>query len=221
MLTPLGTSLSRSTLASHARQVGRHGEAARLDAWALALATYDDERADATSGLVADAIGLGDARAATERLPAAADAAGTPTGRAGWRSRTRLAWVRAELGLLTGDGSAVGAAEAAVDEATRAAAPRHAAKSLLVRGVARLESGDRTGAAADLLRALDEAREHGLLPLVWPAAQVAAEAVPERAGELRATAAGAVTAIVAGLGEHGAAFAARPDVRDLLGGAPA
>lgn len=218
VLRPLRTSAALSTLASHARQAGRHEEAAGLDARALRLAGTPDERADAATGMVADAIGVGDAAAAATCLAAAADLAAAVAEPA-WRARTRLAWVRAELGLLTGDGSAVPAAGAALAEATAAHAPRHVTKSLLVRGVARLAAGDRA-AADDLLRALDAARQQELVPLVWPAAQVAAEALPDRSAELRATAAAAASAVAAGLGEHGAAFAARPDVRSLLAAVP-
>ncbi|MGH3744438.1 MAG: hypothetical protein ACRDTP_06220, partial [Mycobacteriales bacterium] len=126
--------------------------------------------------------------------------------------------VRAELALLAGaPDDAVRDAEAALAEAAAAGAPRHVTKSLLVRGVARAACGDRASAAADLRSALEQAQALGLVPLVWPAALVAARVVPEGAAEMRARAAAAATAIVVDLGDRGPAFAARPEIAALLG----
>jgi hypothetical protein len=209
LLEPLGSSLALSTLASHARQVGRHAEAEALDTGALDLADSPAAAADATSGLVADALGRGDADLAQSRVRAAFDAVFD------WRSGIRYHWVVAELALLLGD-PRTAAAEA--DEGLRVArwkgVPRHVAKSLLVRGVARHVA--RRDGADDLLAALASAQELGLPTLVWPAAQVGAEALPARAAELRAAARDALTVVVAGLGTHGAPFAARAEIADLL-----
>lgn len=208
LLLPLNGSLPLSTLASQARQVGRHAEAETLDRRALDLARSDEARADATSGLVADAVGRGDAAAAAARLPAARLAVH------GWRATTRLHWVAAELALLCdAAGEAVAAGDAAVGAARAASAPRHLTKSLLVRGVARKAAGDAAGARTDLLDALARAREQQLPTLVWPAAAVAAELEPGLLTHART----ALAAIVDGLGERGPAFAARADVSAVLG----
>ncbi len=218
ILTALPTSRSASTQASFARQVGRHADAAPLDARALALAATTEDRADATSGTVADALGAGDADLARALLPAAQAAAADD---GGWRTRTRLHWVVAELSLLADEAAAAAAeADEAVTTARDAGAPRHLTKSLLVRGVARYAAGDAAGGAADLLTALAQARSAGLTTLVWPAALVAAQAVPARAPELLTVAGAAAAAIAAGLGEQAEAFATRPDVAVLLQGAP-
>lgn len=207
------SSRAASTLASHARQVGRAAEACPLDGRALARATTTVDRADATAGLVADAVAGGDPERASA-LVAAARAAALTDG--GWRSQTRLHWVLAELALLGGQaGTAAADADEAVRTARLAGAPRHLTKSLLVRGVARHAAGA-SGAASDLLAALDQAGTHGLTSLVWPAAAVAAEAVPARASELLAVAADAAAAIVVGLGPRGGEFASRSDVAGLL-----
>jgi hypothetical protein len=203
-------SLAASARASHRRQVGRHAAAQELDERALLLADTDEERADATSGLVADALGVGDSDRAFALLPAARQAA------VGWRGRIRLGWVVAELSLLVGElRTAVAEADEALTAARLAGAPRHVTKSLLVRGVARHVAGDRDG-ALDLLTALEQAQAAGLTSLVWPAALVAAAAVPGRGDALRSVAAVAAASIVAGLGTAGPAFAARPDVAELL-----
>lgn len=216
VLRPLRTSAALSALASHARQVGRHEEAAGLDARALRLAATSDERADAAVGLVADAVGVGDAAAAATCLAVAADLV-SAVGEPAWRARTRLAWVRAELALLNGaPGDAVRAADTARGEATAAGARRHVAKSLLMRGVAQSTCGDRERAVADLLAALDQAQALGLVPLVWPAALVAARLLPDRAAGLRATAAEAARRVAGGLEERADEFVARPEIADLL-----
>ena len=210
ILEAMSGSLAASARASHLRQVGRHDRAAVLDERALAAARTEDERADATSGLVADALGLGDSDRAFALLPAARQAA------VAWRGRVRLGWVVAELCLLVGEPrTAVAEADEAVTAARLAGAPRHLTKSLLVRGVARHTAGDPDG-AVDLLTALERAQAAGLTSLVWPAALVAAQAVPARAAELRPTAAAAARAIVNGLGVDGPSFAARTDIADLL-----
>lgn len=208
VLAPLTSSLALSTRASHARQVGRHAEAASLDARALDLADTDEARADASSGLVADALGQGDVRTAAALLPPAREAAH------GWRATTRLHWVAAELALLRGaPGEAVAEAQRAVEAAGAASAPRHRTKSLLIRGVARKVDGDLVGARADLVAALTGAEGQGLPTLAWPSAAVLSELDP---GFL-ASARRALGAIVDGLGDRGPAFAARQDVAALLG----
>ncbi|HEY5335393.1 MAG TPA: hypothetical protein VIJ71_05160, partial [Mycobacteriales bacterium] len=185
-------SLALSTLASHARQVGRHQEAADLDGRALELARTDEDRADATSGLVADALGQGDAPGAVALVRSARAAAH------GWRGTTRLHWVAAELALLRDlPDEAVAEAQRAVDTAQQAAAPRHVTKSTLVRGVARKVAGDAPGAHSDLLDALTRAEDQGLPTLDWPAAAVLAELEPAFTDKARS----ALVTVIDGLGE--------------------
>lgn len=210
VLTVLETSLALSTLASHARQVGRHPEAAVFDRRARGRASSAEDRSDAVSGLVADALGQGEAAAAVALLPAARAAA------YGWRGTTRLHWVAAELALLRDlPSEAVAEAEQALRAAEGAAAPRHVTKSLLVRGVARKAAGDPAGARADVADALRRAEADGLVTLAWPAALVCAELDPGFAGRARLP----LQAVVRGLGEQGPAFAARPDIAAALGDA--
>lgn len=209
VLAPLNTSLALSTLASHARQVGRHGEAAELDGRSLHLVHTGEDRADATTGLVADALGQGDSRTAIALLSEARTAA------QGWRGTTRLHWVAAELALLCdAHDVAVVEAQQAVATASAASAPRHVTKSLLLRGVARKVAGDAIGARADLFNALTRAEDQGLATLAWPTAAVLAELDPAFTDRARS----ALVTVVDGLGEQGPAFAARPDIAALSAG---
>jgi hypothetical protein len=218
VLDRMPTSRAASARASHLRQVGRHADAAQRDARALDLAAAPGDLADARAGLVADALGGGDAEKAFALLPAARAAADAD---GGWRARTRLFWVLAELALLVGEPRTAAAdADEAVLAARGAGARRHLTKSLLVRGVARGAAGDPSAAAMDLLTALEQAQAAELTSLVWPAAAVAADLVPGRGAELRAVAGAAAAQVVAGLGPDGPAFAARPDVAALLKHAP-
>ncbi|MEA2481435.1 MAG: hypothetical protein QOJ07_3357, partial [Thermoleophilaceae bacterium] len=97
-------SLAASTLASHLRQLGRHGDAREFDERALATAerlgdgggapgvdTPADALFDARLGLAADAVGLADVPAARSWLAAAGD------DRALWRRDVRLGWVGTEI----------------------------------------------------------------------------------------------------------------------------
>lgn len=203
MLSGCPGSLPLSTLASHARQTGRPGEADRLDASALACARTPEARADAAAGLVADAVGRGEAAAATRRLPAAARAARG----AGWRAQVRLGWVRAEVALLTGRDAAPAAA-AALAAARAARAPRHVAKSLLFSGVAAGPRG-----LPEVRRALQLATVLGLPTLIWPAALVLANRGEPAGGLARE----AVRAVLDGLpAGHAETFAARPEVAAVL-----
>ncbi|HEU0132556.1 MAG TPA: hypothetical protein VFQ85_16345 [Mycobacteriales bacterium] len=160
--------LAGASLGSIRRQLGRHAEAREVDERGLELSEGTGEAAFACLlGLAADSVGLNDAKTAQEKADAASELLPErPT--EWWRQRVRLDWVRAEIALLEEDPeTAVDAAEAAVERAERARAPRHVAKSLLFQGVAQIQNGDLDGAAA-LRRAATLAEGLGALPLVWP-----------------------------------------------------
>src|SRR5207245_613527 len=112
-----------------------------------------------------------------------------------WRATVRNGWVGAELELAAGRPErAVPLAEAAATTARSAGALRHAVKSDLVLGAALATAGAER--AVDVLRAaLGRATERGLLPLVWPTAQLLAELEPEAAVRLRELAGRALTAV--------------------------
>jgi hypothetical protein len=214
-------SLAASARASHLRQLSRHAEAEPLDRRALATAGPDREaRADALTGLVADAVGLGRLTLARRRLTRAATELGSD---ASWRTAVRLDWVRAEVALL-GDrpAEAVAAASKALTRARIADAPRHVAKSLLILGVA-IEVRAGASAAVPLLReAAAAAQAQGLLPLVWPSrlllAQLLHSSDTVAASHERQAAASAICALRWGLpAAETATLLARPEIRPLVG----
>jgi hypothetical protein len=167
-------SLAHSTRASFLRQLGWHDRARRWDGLAMAMAGLDPEAgADALIGLAADALGVG-------RFAASAAA----LGRAGeiltrWvppRLPVRLAWVSAELAMVTGDGAtAVGHAERAIELAAALGSARHAVKSDMVLAAALCSAGDvdRSRVVADA--ALDSAGGLGIIPLRWALACLLAD----------------------------------------------
>ena len=216
--------LAGASLGSVRRQLGRHAEARDADERGLALTDGTGEAAfTCLLGLAADAVGLGDAATAHERASAAEQLL-PDRGTEWWRQRVRYDWVRAEIALLEEDPeSAVSAAEAAVERAERAQAPRHVAKSLLFLGVSQVQSGDMDGAAS-LRRAATLAEGLGALPLVWPSravlgALLTALGDPEGGASL-AAARSAVLAIAGDLPDDlRADWLARPDLAALLGGA--
>ena len=164
----LFAALASSTIASVHRQLGRHAVAREADTTALALADGAPEaRFDAELGLASDAVGLEDADEALRRLNAAE--ALVDGSSEWWRQRVRLGWGRAEVALLEGrTDDAVVAAQAAVDRAEQARAPRHVAKGLLIMGLGQV-SGGQDEAVATLRRAATLAESLGTVPLVWPA----------------------------------------------------
>jgi len=158
-------SLALSTRASFLRQLGGHDLARAVDGRAWALACDSESAADALIGLAADALGVG-RFAASARLLARAtsevDDSAAP------RLGVRLAWVHAELAMVSGDGTAsVGHAQRAVELATDLGSVRHAVKSDVVCAAALCSAGryDDSRVVAD--RALAAAREFGLVPLAW------------------------------------------------------
>jgi tetratricopeptide (TPR) repeat protein len=172
-------SLILSTLGSLHRQLARYEVARGHDERALALAGTPDARVDARLGLAADAVGENRPALASEHLAAARVELAGPIGprdAAGWRVRTRAAWVEAEVALLTGAPEAARAPAAhAVRLATDAWAPRHQAKSRLFVAVAEL-GHDRVRARESLDQAWSSAVDLGCLPLVWPAGKLLLEA---------------------------------------------
>ena len=214
--------LAGASLGSIRRQLGRHAEAREVDERGLALTDGSGEAAFACLlGLAADAVGLNDAKAAQQHVETAERLLPErPT--EWWRQRVRLDWVRAEIALLDEDPeSAVDAAEAAVERAERARAPRHVAKSLLFQGVAQIQNGDLDGAAA-LRRAATLAEGLGALPLVWPSRAVLgallADSDPKESAASLGAARGAVLASAGDLPDGlRKDWLARDEITALLG----
>lgn len=171
-------SLAASCRASHLRQVGRHAEAEPLDRHALATATDPEACADALVGLVADAIGRHDASTAATRLATAE----REIDHSAWRAQVRLAWVGAELTLLTADReAAIRHGRVAVERSLATSARRHAVKSQLVLGVALLAAERRRPAARLLRAAAGGADQLGLSPLLTVSATLLGEILQVRA----------------------------------------
>lgn len=214
--------MAGASLASIRRQLGRHTEARELDQRGLALTDGTGEAAFACLlGLAADAVGLNEPETAHENADAAeALLPDRPT--EWWRQRVRLDWVRAEIALLEEDpDSAVEAAEAAVERAERARAPRHVAKSLLFQGVAQIQNADLDGAAA-LRRAATLAEGLNALPLVWPSrallGALLADSDPTESAASLGAARSAVLAIAGDLpDELRRDWLARDEIAALLG----
>lgn len=163
-LGPLA-SLAHSTRASFLRQLGGHVSARSWDGHAWALAGSDTEAAaDALIGLAADALGVGRFAASARLLSRAGDVVGDLPARLG----VRLAWVSAELAMVTGDGfAAVGHARRAVDASGSTGSVRHAVKSQVVLAAALCCAGDLAESRRVADAALDAADGHGLVPLSW------------------------------------------------------
>jgi hypothetical protein len=158
-------SLALSTKASFLRQLGWHNLARVADGQAWALAGDAEAQADALVGLAADALGVGRFEAAG-RLLARATPVTEASGVA--RQRVRLAWVSAELAMVSGHGEAsVGHAERAVQLAESVGSPRHTVKSQVVYAAALCSAGryDDSRTVADT--ALAHTQELGLVPLTW------------------------------------------------------
>jgi hypothetical protein len=200
-------SMSASARASHLRQLGRHAEAEPLDQLAARLAAAaphpETAQADAVVGLVADAVGTAASDLAASRLAFAEGHVAELPEPLYWREHVRLAWVRAEALLMwNAPDDAHRAAADALRISRAAAAPRHEAKSLLLRGVAGHVLG-RPDAAQDLAAAAAKAEQLGVPTLVWPARLVLmrllAPVDPEAAERERAAARAAVLTIAGGL----------------------
>lgn len=166
-------SLALSTHASFLRQTGWHALARGWDGRAWARAEGDPECAvDALVGLAADALGVGRFSASAallERAEALHRHAAEPPA----RLAVRLAWVRAELAMVTGDG--VGAVEHArrgveLTESAVGDLRRHRIKSDVVLAAALCCAGDLDGSREVADAALAATAAHGLVPLHWAVA---------------------------------------------------
>jgi len=217
----LFASFAAATLASVARQLGRHSDARRLDERALDLAGGAPEaRFDAAVGLASDAVGLGEFEAATT---SAATAIALAEGRSDWwRQRVRLEWVRAEIDMLRGDPSAaVSRTNRAISLAESSGAPRHVTKGLLLRGVAQVQVGNLDDAASSLRRAANLAGNLGAVPLAWPAwallGALTSDAQPSESATALESARAGVRKIAEDLPPSLAqVWLARPDIVELL-----
>ena len=135
----------------------------RLDAAARREACDAESRADALTGLAADAVALGDLDGAVAwHDEAAADAAQE------WRTLTRWHWVAAESALLAGDPlrATAHARQASIACADRS--PRHEAKSRIILAAA-------SGRADELVDVSPILSAGGWVTLAWPLALVAAD----------------------------------------------
>lgn len=163
-------SLAHSTQGSFLRQLGWHTVARGWDGRALALAAADPEaRADALTGLAADALGVGRLAAAAAlltRVDAVLESGAAVPDRLAVRRR----WVAAELAMASGHGNvAVRHASDAVElsRAMVVASARHRVKSDVVLAAALCSAGAADEARAVADAALDESARLGLTPLRW------------------------------------------------------
>ncbi|MEI8081825.1 MAG: hypothetical protein WCI74_08275, partial [Actinomycetes bacterium] len=161
--------------------------------------------------LAADFVGQGDSGTAMHAWQSAQRVAAEDD----WRQQVRLAWVNAEISLMTDrPGDAFVVSMRAVETARSASAPRHAAKSLLFAGVSSLGI-DQDRSVKLLTEAAAEADRLGLFPLVWPIRAALADscADPVRAMGHRMVASEAIDEILRGLPPAlAAAWRTRPEV---------
>lgn len=166
-------SMARSLRASLLRQLGAHDVALVADQQALASAKTPGAAIEAMTGLAADAVGLQDAATASSNLAKATsllDRVGAASPDIWWRHRVRSQWVACEVALLQSQSrAALTDAQAALQLAEAANAPRHVAKSLLFVAVSQIETGDREGAKPHLRRCLTLSTPMGYLAVAWPA----------------------------------------------------
>lgn len=216
-------SMAESLRASLLRQLGCHDLARRADRRALAASRDPVARIEAWTGLAADAVGLGEARAAQtilDRVGMAVGALSDPA-QQWWRQDVRLCWVRCEVHLLCDEyGAAATQAQVAVRIARAADAPRHLAKSLMFAGVCRGALGEVPAARALLEESLGLSTAMGFDAVAWPAHAVLGALLDEGdpAGVRRhhAAACEIVSRVLAGLqGEPSVRWAAREDLRHL------
>lgn len=168
-------SLAHSTQGSFLRQLGWHAVARGWDGRALALAAADPEaRADALTGLAADALGVGRLAAAAALLTRV-DAVLESGAAVPDRLAVRRWWVAAELAMASGHGNvAVRYAGEAVrlSRAMAVASARHRVKSDVVLAAALCSAGAADEARTVADAALDETARLGLTPLRWALASL-------------------------------------------------
>ena len=192
-------SLAFATRASLTRQAGRHAVARADDGRAARIAFAGEQaasvwtraaRVDALVGLAADSLGIGYFGASSrllERAGVEIGAGGDVTvdagaevgggevdwGEVGWvcdgRPRLRIAWVRAELALYSGDPRAAEFAARAVELAADAPSLRHRVKTDLIAAASHAAAGESAVAADSAERIAATCRGEGLLPLEWAA----------------------------------------------------
>ena len=181
--TKLFAALAAATAASVHRGLGRHEAARELDERGLSTGEGIPEAVfDCTLGLASDAVGLGEADVARERL-GQAEALVAAHDEEWWRQRVRFEWARAELALLVDEPEeAVVAAASSVERAESARAPRHVAKGLLFQGVAELQAGS-PDAVGTLRRAAQLAEQLSALPIAWQARALLGALLGATAGE--------------------------------------
>jgi len=150
------------TAGSALRQLGHHRTARHYDRIASKAARTGAERAHATIGLAADAIGLGQVAVCARLLADAAAIAPT----ADWRVNVRLDWVRTEHAVATGRPRSAIPARRALRRARAEHAIRHAAKSHLLLGGAHVEYGNAHARERALNAALHAARACGAEAIV-------------------------------------------------------
>lgn len=207
------------------RQLGNFDIARRHDAMAAASAV-ESVACEAQLGLAADAVGSGDAEAATEHLARAHDLWQPPW----WREGIRLQWVSAEVALINADApAAIPGLRAAEAVAREHEAPRHVAKTQGFLAVALRSAypgdAERRAECLELLAAaIDAAQALAAWPLVWAFGRLQWQWLAEDPNEEQAArmaldrARRAVSLIVSDLpDEMRPAFRRRPDVGDLLG----
>lgn len=158
-----------STRASLVRQLGWHAQARGLDGRALALADSDAEaRSDAFVGLAADALGLARFPLAHALLDQAESLSAHGDVRWPWRLPLRLAWVRAELAMVSGDGArSLRYARTAERLARDVPSVRHQVKTAMVLAAALSSAGDFDESAVVAARGLQAATVNALVPLRW------------------------------------------------------
>jgi hypothetical protein len=188
-------SLASSTLGSHHRQLGRHAVGRAWDERARRLATDPETTVEASLGLTADAVGLGDLQVARDHLRDAEAALDDPAD-ALRRVRVRLEWVRAEVALLADDRAGARApARRALALAEEYGSDRHVAKSLLFVAVS-----DPAAAPGALRRSWAISTAQNYETLVWPAGGLLLGLVERREKpEIRARVLRAVRLICEGL----------------------
>ncbi|MUM18140.1 hypothetical protein FZI91_03270 [Mycobacterium sp. CBMA271] len=182
------TSLALSTRASLVRQLGWHAQARGMDGRALAGAGTDAEaRTDALIGLAADALGLARFDLAHALLERAEPLSAHGDGRWPWRLPLRMAWVRAELAMVSGDGPrSLRHARTAQRLAKDVPSVRHQVKTAMVLAAALSSAGDFDESAAVAAAGLQAATINGLVPLRWAlAAMLAGLPSPGAAEEAR------------------------------------
>lgn len=176
-------SLTASTRASWSRQMGRHVAASRYDGAAIALVgvgsraadpRVTEARCDALTGLAADALGVGRFGAAEVFLSRCASELNEADCLDGlWRQRLRLVWVRSELAMVSGDGSAaVRHALDARELAAETVSLRHRTKTELIVAAAFSSSGDVERGRTTVSAVLSACSGYGLVPLRWAAAML-------------------------------------------------